>query len=437
MKYSMVCLFILSFCFSCNYSREKNISDSDNNKFTAISIIQGLENRTEYFKLSDIAKDIEIIPLETCPQTLFKFIDNIIVTENDIFVNTRISVLRFDRKTGNFKNPIGAKGQGPTEFLSCAGIGVNENTKNVYVFSSEDNKVKSYSYDGAFLTSIQLAPRGESTIGSQHEENRTYTFFDNKHVLRRMLPLSDGSKDFWLVQIQNLNGTVLSRFYDPLNVGFENEIAQKQVDNKNIIPYYWSEDSPVLNRFNNFAHFLFDSNDTIYKYDETEWTLKPHYILDCGSRPSISAIRQMSKERDFFDYTFVKNMWDTKDFLFLLSEQDRYTYLLRYDKTTKNIVSIREKGEIKKAPIMKILYRDAPMPRFTNDLCGGLGFYPYFQNNSQWITMFDAEELLTIDLNSLKRDSFILKDKQEQLIRIIENINEDDNPIIMIVTLKQ
>ena len=29
MKYSMVCLFILSFCFSCNYSREKNISDSD------------------------------------------------------------------------------------------------------------------------------------------------------------------------------------------------------------------------------------------------------------------------------------------------------------------------------------------------------------------------------------------------------------------------
>ena len=145
----------------------------------------------------------------------------------------------------------------------------------------------------------------------------------------------------------------------------------------------------------------------------------------------------MSKERDFFDYAFVKNMWDTKDFLFLLSEQDRYTYLLRYDKTTKNIVSIREKGEIKKAPIMKILYRDAPMPRFTNDLCGGLGFYPYFQNNSQWITMFDAEELLTIDLNSLKRDSFILKDKQEQLIRIIENINEDDNPVIMIVTLKQ
>ena len=132
MKYSVICLFILSFCFSCNYSREKNISDSDSNKFNTISIIQGLENRIEYFKLSEIAKDIEIIPLETCPQTLFKFIDNIIVTENDIFVNTRISILRFDRETGIFKNQIGAKGQGPTEFLSCAGIGVNENTKNVF-----------------------------------------------------------------------------------------------------------------------------------------------------------------------------------------------------------------------------------------------------------------------------------------------------------------
>ena len=91
-----------------------------------ISITQGLKNQIEEFKLSDIVKEIEIIPLETCPKSIFKFIDNIIVTENDLFVNARISVLRFDRKTGLFINQIGSRGQGPEEFISCAGIGVNE-----------------------------------------------------------------------------------------------------------------------------------------------------------------------------------------------------------------------------------------------------------------------------------------------------------------------
>ena len=192
--------YILIFCFplSCNNTTSR-LKPNNQSDIDTISITQGLKNQIEEFKLSDVVKEIEIIPLETCPKSIFKFIDNIIVTENDLFVNARISVLRFDRKTGLFINQIGSRGQGPEEFISCAGIGVNETLKNVYVFSSEDNRIQIYSFDGSFISSKQLLLKGKTTVGSQHEENRTYTFWGDKHMLRRMLPLSDGSKDFWSV----------------------------------------------------------------------------------------------------------------------------------------------------------------------------------------------------------------------------------------------
>lgn len=429
--------YILIFCFplSCNNttSRLKPNSQSD---IDTISITQGLKNQIEEFKLSDVVKEIEIIPLETCPKSIFKFIDNIIVTENDLFVNARISVLRFDRKTGLFINQIGSRGQGPEEFISCAGIGVNETLKNVYVFSSEDNRIQIYSFDGSFISSKQLLPKGKTSVGSQHEENRTYTFWGDKHMLRRMLPLSDGSKDFWSVQMQDTSGNILAKFYDPLNIGFEKEMRKKQIDGKNTVYYYWTEDSPVFNRYKNSVHFLFDSNDTIYKFNNQSYVLKPHYFLDCGVRPSVSSIRQLSKDRSFFDYTFVKNMWETKDYLFLLAEHDRYISLLRYDKVSKETVSIRAEGEIKNSPVMQILYREVPVPRFTNDLSGGLGFFPYFQNEHQWITMLDAEDLLEIDLNELEQDNLIFPNERDQLIQVLKRMKLDDNPIIMIATLK-
>ena len=85
---------------------------------------------------------------------------------------------------------------------------------------------------------------------------------------------------------------------------------------------------------------------------------------------------------------------------------------------------------------MQVLYREVPVPQFTNDLSGGLGFFPYFQNEHQWITMLDAEDLLEIDLNELEQDNLIFSNERDQLIQVLKRMKLDDNPIIMIATLK-
>lgn len=74
---------------------------------------------------------------------------------------------------------------------------------------------------------------------------------------------------------------------------------------------------------------------------------------------------------------------------------------------------------------------------FVNDLCGGIPFFPFDQNEHQWIAKYEVADLLEqIDIDELKATEVLMPEKKAQLIRILENLKEDDNPVIMIATLK-
>lgn len=86
---------------------------------------------------------------------------------------------------------------------------------------------------------------------------------------------------------------------------------------------------------------------------------------------------------------------------------------------------------------MNVRHRKVSNPQFTNDLCGGLPFYPRSQTNNQWIALYEAADLLEqIDTDNLKNSDVLLPKKRDQLVQILQTLKEDDNPIVMIVTLK-
>ena len=60
------------------------------------------------------------------------------------------------------------------------------------------------------------------------------------------------------------------------------------------------------------------------------------------------------------------------------------------------------------------------------------------QNENSWIAKYEATDLLEqIDIDELKVTEVLMPEEKAQLIRILENLKEDDNPVIMIATLKQ
>ena len=436
-RYIIFLVLLVNFQSCVNIaSKQENIST-----ISTIPVEKGILNLVEQYSLSDVVKDIEIIPLETTDESVFRRAWNISVGENDLFINTFETILRFDRQSGKFLNQIGKMGQGPTDIFYCSGCGLDDTLKRVYTLSRFTNEIKTFTYTGIWENTLKAAQKGSwMEAGSMPGASRTYYYINGKHVFRRMLPIQDGTKSLWQLGIMDSMGQYLYKIVDPACVAHEKSLTDHEIGKKpintDIVTYAISSDSPVLNRYQNLINYLFDGNDTIYQYDDKKG-LSPRFVMDCGKRPDFNTIHTLARGNAYYSCIFVSDMLETKDDLFILANQDVYAYLLRINKKDGTMSAIRNKGEYKESSYWMIKYPVVETPGFTNDLCGGLDFYPYDQNEKQWIAIFDAVDLLEkIDLEELKATEVVMPDKKEQLIRILGNLKEDDNPVVMIATLK-
>ena len=428
----------MAFSLSCH---EKTDKTGEDKLLVDIQVDEGLTNKVDELLLSDVAQDIDIIPLETRKESVIGYVFNMAVGEDDIILNELNRVSRFSKHDGKFINNIGEFGTGPSDFYYCGGVGLNEDRQYVYLFTSPE--IKTYDLNGKFLSTVKIAKPGtqwdaEANPGA---DTRTYLYFNGKHVIRRMLPTFDDSKSLWQLGMTDTTGRYIAKYSEPACVAYEEGMNRNNSGGKGFEPeqvrYFWGANSPVINRYYNHVNCLFDSNDTIYRYSEKESRLTPRYILRCGTRPTFQEMHVMGKSYDYFHHAFVKDVLETKDYMFLITEKDRSSFLQRVDKKTGAIVSIENVGELKESSLMKVIQRKVKQPGFTNDLCGGLPFFPRNQNDRQWVALYEAADLLEqVDIDELKKTDVILPEKREQLIRMLKNMKEDDNPVVMVVTLK-
>lgn len=436
--YILGCFLLLS----CG-SKENGRKD-ENSVLVDIHIKDSLHNFVDQFLLSEVVKDLEIIPLETSKECLLNSVGNITIGEKDIFVVMMKALLRFDRNSGKFLNVVARFGEGPGDVNYCKGVGLDEPNELIYTLASPlgANEIKSFTYDGVWKNTMKVAKTGAwMEAGSFGGADRLYYYFNGRHVFRRMLPIQDGSKDLWQIGIMDKTGKYRMKITDPACLAHQQSLANHAIGKApvdvGIVKYAIFSASPIQNRYYNHINYLFDTNDTIYRYSLKQDVFKPRYILHCGDRPDFASLHKMAKESDYFHCIFVSNILETRDYLFLTANQDAYSYLLRVNKENGSVASIRNSGVIKETPFMKVKYVDVESPGFTNDICGGLPFFPFDQDEKTWIAKYEAADLLEqINMEELKATEVLMPEKKAQLIRILENLKEDDNPVIMIATLK-
>ena len=137
------------------------------------------------------------------------------------------------------------------------------------------------------------------------------------------------------------------------------------------------------------------------------------------------------------EYIHTKDIIESKDYLYLVSDNKNNSYLVRFDKNTGKTSSIHEKGENKKTELGGFMSRKVKTPEFTDDLTGGCSFFPDHTNDNEWIGVIPAERLLTeIDIKELEKKEVKLPHRKQQLINVLKNLKDDDNPVLMIVKLK-
>lgn len=433
---SLFCLLLFSLliCMSCENKKENGSLVEEDKSIIVKDAFNKISNE---FLLSDIADDVEIVPLQFNAKHVFNRISKVCVDGNDLFLAADLSkVLRYNRK-GEFLNKIGSLGEGPEEYSHCFGISLDTVSKRVFVASGfcAQNEMKSYSYSGNYIDSKAVAPKGYCMFGS---ERNFYDFRQNMHIFRRMLPLTDGGKDIWLIQMQDTAANVLSTFYNSADLGYIDEINKHSLDWENFNTGFWTERSPVCSFYKEEINFVFEGNDTIYRYDSKSRKLDCRYILDTGVKHDIKAERKAVKSYDECLSLRVAGLFETAEYIYVSVEKDVSSFLIRYEKDTGEVNAIENKGEIMSGGINRTHYRAVDPPGFKNDLCGGLPFYPDFSDGERLIKVYSPDELIEqVDLKALQNEPVLMPEKKNELLNLLYSLKNDDNPVVMIIKLKK
>ena len=105
--------------------------------------------------LSESAEKLEIVSLEMTDQSMLGEIRRIQVTDHNIWIDhgREFYIYRFSR-SGKFLNKIGSIGQGPGEYTTYSTFLVDEDKKEVYIFSTNIPPLNIY-YFITFFTIFQ------------------------------------------------------------------------------------------------------------------------------------------------------------------------------------------------------------------------------------------------------------------------------------------
>ena len=355
--------------------------------------------------LSEIASKIEYLPLETHKNALIGENAYCTLGKDYIFIEQPGTLWLF-RRNGKFVSQISKIGKGPGEgFVRC--FAFHEETQLIYIYNHYVHNILVFGFDGKFKKTIRDPFDGIKglyvhNMNCDPKNGNVLLTFDN----------NEGKTPYKFV-VMNPEGLIIHKEpnYDLYRV------EKRTLDNA-IGP------SPLYQYQNSF-HYRFVHNDTVFQIN-SDYKCVPKYVLripnkltleeDLKAKAYITRYADLNRNQIFSFYEnnsflmayYVSNIFDNK-----LKKR----YIAKYDKKTKQW-TYNHPTEI------------------INDIDGGLNNF-YSRNESfMWglIHPFDLKEDLTPA--HFAKSKALYPDQQKKLKSLVDNIGEEDNPVLMIVTLK-
>jgi len=384
-KATIIVLIIIT--FSCHSYETSNF------EYNPTSI------RDQEMFLSNLADDVSYINLDNTVR--IGYITDIKIIKNAIFIQEKdIGVIRYDKKG---KNPIriGKIGRGPGEYQICKSFAINEFNGMVYILSSGKN-ILVYNQNGVFIRNIPLT-------GFE-------THFDGIEFLENNLVISEDikfgkAKYNWI--IIDTSGKIIREKKNPIS-SFKSKLGMHGgiTKCKNGI-LYWNI-----------------YNDTIYSI-QPNLKYRVLFLFEKGNH------RIPTSEYDpinFMKYMRPYQIIDTKNYFILF-----YFYftpkLDLIDKHSKEIFSTD----------IEIRFDQGGMDingGILNDFDSGLSFHPisYFYDNYEyligWINSYELRDFMNATgIKGLSSPKY--PEKKKELEKLAASLKETDNPVLVLVRLKE
>ena len=389
--------------------------------------------------LSEAAEKLEIVPLEMTDESVLSDITEMQVTDHNIWIDhgREFYIYRFSR-TGKFLNRIGSIGQGPGEYVNYLTFLVDEDKKEVYIFST-NNGVLVYDFEGGFKKQISDF---QTMVGMFSSIYKQYILNDHKFFAIQNFGLyrSVDKDSLWSFVSLDDNFQKKRLFKNPVHVGKEEQIIANRANMDRMVNY-WMEYLTSGDIYNGQLTLKYPDTDTIYCYDDATNQLLPQYaIFTDEEKGDYEATHLWFKDRKAFDYFSIFSYYPTKDFVYLIGSKGEEVYTYCYNKKDGSVRLQKRQSAITERDVPWFSFPLRQMKRdfvLDNDLGGGDFTVDSRSSGKYWIDVLDSSDNENwIDIDQIKSSTVIDESKKKELIQVLESATEDSNPILMIATLK-
>ena len=387
------------FCANCTNTTTK-IGGSD---VIEIDIIANL-SKTKKVNLSSIASSIEYCKLETNEQCLIGP-NAFIYCSKDYIVTVGIDQCYvFDRKTGKFLRKISSKGQGPGEYTETISTFWDGNKEQICVWGNMQYIF--YNIDGTL----------SHKINKFNPNIREFIAFEDLYV--------------GYVHNTSGNSSIRIAFYDKTGVLLDS-IPNYRVWKKTHTWSTYGNDARVF-VFHDELYYKDIYCDTLYHIKN--FALYPRYIFITGDLSVPYEIQEDGQynllaainggEYDRYDkYIVIYKMLEDNKHLYFTMEYRKHLYPVIYYKTEDELQIMPPVSIPRPNRDWKI-----PLHGFENDLDEGLPFWPQQMIScNEMMCVYTVEELFQLDASKII---------DTKLKNVLNRLDEDSNPVVVIAKLK-
>ncbi|MDR3250587.1 MAG: 6-bladed beta-propeller [Tannerella sp.] len=365
-------------------------------------------------KLSDLAEEVEYVPLETNEKCLIgNIIPNPALTDEYIFVGN----LQFDRK-GKFIRSIHHTGQGPNEdFIRCTGY--DKKNRLIYMYGNyPPYKIIVYDFNGKLVKSINN-PLKDEPFDSEGQLFFVHGIICDDKGNLVLFPDYEKKQILYKYVVMSPDGKIIhkEKSYDVCT--FKERTLE--VSSYYTSPFFRNESGYYLRK---------SYNDTIFRINP-DYTCSAAYFIK-QQKPvtleeSMKASAYVINYSELINRNTIYTVKDSKKYLYIdhahspYDRENRRIFFSLYDKQTRQLTA-----NIKRT--------------IQNDWDGGMdieNFYTSYMENSAVcfpLQPFEMQEQLT-DAHFTKA---VAKspEKKKALQTLVKGLLDDDNPVLMIIKLK-
>ena len=415
-----VTILMLFVCFACSVQKKEKVERID---------IEGNIKNFHHLNLSDICHDIEYIILETNNLCLINEIKYLEVSKKYILIYDWEKCLLFSR-SGNFLTQISREGRGPGEYSHPGQIRIIDD--EIFIPDANRNIIRIYSTKGNFIENVESPGK-----------------FTNQFQINNYLPITDS---LFFVQIPNLTGLESTR------VSLINRKGEVLINYENTT--FFNREKPRFDSSDLAAQFYIFSNKIRYKelLNDTIWQIEqnkliPIYVFDRGKFGTPNYIRGLPMKIFHDEITksiFINNLYEMKSYIILKTNfMKQYPFeffshsLLAgdfFEKSPHNILGVYNKLGKKFFFIEPTNIRDQICPTgIENDIDGGINFIPEYKLGDtslvSWLNAYDLKTYTSSKTFLISTPKY--PEKKKELEQLANSLNENDNPILMLVKLKE